>query len=313
MSSHPLPPSRFDRRAVLRSSIVAAGAAVLGPASRARAGAPPDRPDESRFRFAVKHGMVAGDAPLSEKFRLLKSIGFDGIELDSPNSFDPAQVVAARDETGLRVHGVVDSIHWRTRLSDPDPAVRGEAIAGLKRAIRDAYSYGGSSVLLVPGRVADPERENHEQVWTRSIEGIRAALPLAADLGVHILIENVWNGFCYDPAGSDDQTAELLRDYVDEISSPWVGVYFDLGNHRKYGRVEDWIRTLGRRIVKLDVKDWGRNSGWSRIGDGDVDWPRVRSALDEIGFTGWCTAEVAGGGEERLREIHARMKKALVG
>ncbi|MEM7262027.1 MAG: TIM barrel protein, partial [Planctomycetota bacterium] len=90
-----------------------------------------------------------------------------------------------------------------------------------------------------------------------------------------------------------------------------VGAYFDIGNHQKYGKPAEWIRTLGRRIVKLDVKDWGRENGWAKIGEGDVDWTDVRRALREIQFTGWCTAEVGGGDRKRLTEVHANMTQTL--
>lgn len=315
-----------DSRVSRREAIAGGGAALLlgavgtlagagdRPVDAARAAQPvrsiaPDKP--LQLRFAVKYGMVGLDAPLAAKFSLLKSLGFDGIELDSPTSLLAEEVRAASAQTGLPVHGVVDGVHWSTRLSDPDPAVRDKGRAALEQAIRDSKSFGGSSVLLVPGVAGNAETENHDHVWERSIEQIDRVLPLAAELGVHILIENVWNRFCYDHDGGEDQSAEQLARYIDAINSPWVGVYFDIGNHRKYGRPEEWIRTLGRRIVKCDVKDWGKSAGWSKIGEGDVDWPAVRAALRDIAFTGWCTAEVAGGGEAQLRDVKERMDRCL--
>ena len=95
---------------------------------------------------------------------------------------------------GLRVHGVVDAVHWKQRLSSPSEEVRAEGVKGLQQAIRDASDIGAGSVLLVPGRVTG-EEETHDHVWKRSIEGIRAVLPLATRLGIRILIETVWNGF----------------------------------------------------------------------------------------------------------------------
>ena len=263
------------------------------------------------IRFALKYGMVGVEGSMVEKFKLLKRLGYDGVELDSPNNLHREEVLAAVEVSGLPVHGVVDSIHWRERLSSPDPKVRETAVTGLETAIRDIKDYGGSSVLLVPGLSADPEKENHDQVWERSIEGIQQVLPLAAELGIHILIENVWNKFCYEHDGPPDQSAARFVQYIDAIDSPWVGMYFDLGNHQKYGNVAEWVRQMGRRIVKLDVKDWGIEAGWAKIGDGDVDWPAVREALTEIGYTGWATAEVGGGDEKRLAEILERMRRAL--
>lgn len=272
-----------------------------------------EKPESRRIFKAIKFGMFNENIPMAEKFRLLKEMGFDGVELDSPGGQDKAEALKASRDTGLPVHGVVDSIHWGTRLSDPDPAVRAKGLEGLKTAIRESHFVGGYSVLLVPGKVSDPENENQEQVWHRSIEQIRQALPLAARLGIRILIENVWNGFCYQPDGSDNQTADQLAAYIDDIGSPWVGSYFDIGNHRKFAKPEEWIRTLGRRIVKLDVKDWSRANGWTKIGEGDMDWPAVRRALRDIGYSGWATAEVAGGNRDRIREIGERMDRYLLG
>lgn len=165
----------------------------------------------------------------------------------------------------------------------------------------------------MPGAARDPEKESHGHVWTRSIEQIRKALPTASKLGVRILIENVWNNFLYDPKGDNNQSASLLAAYLDEINSPWVGSYFDIGNHQRFGKPAEWIRTLGDRIVKLDVKDWGVSNGFCKIGDGDVDWADVRRALDEIGYTGWATAEVAGGDRHRIKDVSERMDKYLLG
>ena len=303
----------LDRRQLLAATGVAGALSVAGRT----AAAPSARPSAQtwqrprRILFAVKYGMVTGDAPMKEKFQLLKSLDFDGVELDSPAPYDAEEVRAAVEASGLPVHGVVDSVHWNDRLSSPSEETRAKGLAALVGALRDAHDFGGSAVLLVPGRVADPETENQQQCWDRSIACIREALPMAAEVGVRILIENVWNGFCYVHDGPADQSADTLRSYLDAIGSPWVGSYFDIGNHQKYGRPADWIRTLGSYVTKVDVKDWGVEAGWAKIGDGDVDWADVRAALAEIGFTGWATAEVGGGGAERLKEIRERMEKVL--
>jgi hexulose-6-phosphate isomerase len=202
----------------------------------------------------------------------------------------------------MPVHGLVDMKHWEIRLSSPNQDVRNQGREILEQCIRDANSFGGDSVLLVPGQVTGDD-ETHDHVWQRSIVEIRKVLPLASKLGVRVLIENVWNGFCESP--------EQFRDYLDEINSPWVGAYFDIGNCRKFGPSENWIRVLGNRIVKLDVKDWGEKNGFCKIGDGDVDWTEVRKALSEVRFTGWSTAEVEGGNRQQLKDIADRMDRVL--
>ena len=132
--------------------------------------------------------------------------------------------------------------------------------------------------------------------------------PTAARYGIHIVIENVWNHFLYDHNGDHTQTADEFVEYVDQFHSPWVGMQFDIGNHWKYGSMGNWIRALGKRVVKLDLKGYNRaQQKWANIGKGDIDWADVRKALVEINYYGWAAAEVGGGDLNRLKEISANM------
>ena len=262
------------------------------------------------LKKAVKLGMVDEPISLLEKFELLKRLGFDGVELDSPNDLDTAEVLAARDRSGLPIHGVVDSVHWRQTLGDPDPAVRAEGLAGLTTALRDAHAYGASTVLLVPAVVN--AGISYADAYTRSQAEIRKAIPLAEELGVQIAFENVWNGFLLSPL-------EAAR-YVDEFESQVVGWYFDVGNVVNFGWPEHWIEVLGPRILKLDIKEYSREKRNEEgpyagfrvpLGEGDCNWPRVLEALAEVGYEGWATAEISGGDTARLTEIAARMDRIL--
>lgn len=298
----------MDRRKFITTSALAAGGTI---ALRAQAQESAQAAGEKNILLSLKCGMCRDGKTLEEKFQIIKKLGYDGVELDSPGGQGKAEALAASRKVGLQVHGVVDSIHWKQTLSHPDAAVREKGLQGLLTAIRECHQVGGTAVLLVPGVARGGV--SREQAWERSIPEIRKALPLAARLGIHILIENVRNNMFYDAKGSNNQTAEKLAAYIDEINSPWVGSYFDIGNHQKFGKPADWIRTLGKRIVKLDVKDWGVKNGFCKIGDGDVDWPDVRKALKEINYTGWATAEARGGDEARCAEVLANMRKHVLG
>lgn len=252
---------------------------------------------------SLKWNMIRTPGSTLEHFQMLKEIGYDGVEIDSPGGVDKDEAIAASQRTGLPIEGVVNSTHWQVRHSDPDPEVRAEALRNMQTAMRDAERVGADSVLLVPGKVTDPQRENHDQVWQRSIVEIRKLLPLAESLRIHILIENVGNGFCESP--------ELFARYVDEIDSPWVGIHFDIGNHIWAGPPAEWIRVLGPRIRKLDAKDRTRSREQREIGEGDAQWADVRRALKEIGYQGWVAAEVRGGDRDRLAEVLAQMNRVL--
>ena len=257
-----------------------------------------------KLRKAVKYGMIREGKTIREKFELIKSLGFEGVELNSPSNIDRQEAVAARDATGIVIHGVIDSIHWNVRLSDPDPAVRAKGLEALQTALKDAEFYGASTVLLVPGKVANAETENYEQVYQRSQQEIRKALPMAEKTGVKIAIEVVWNDFITKP--------EQLVQYVDDFQNPYVGAYFDASNMLKYGvSSADWIRALGKRMLKFDFKGYSHKNRWVPIGEGDENWPEVLKALQEIGYNGWATAEVAGGDRDALKDVAERMNRVL--
>jgi len=298
----------LSRREMIRATGATLAAVGLVPALAPLAQAV--EPSSTPIKKAVKIGMVAGDQPLVEKFKLLKSLGYDGVEMDSPSSHKQADVLRARDEADLPIHGVVDSVHWRDTLSHPDSAVRARGVEGLRTAIRDSKAYGGTTVLLVPA-VVNTE-VSYDQAYERSQQEIRKALPLAEELDIKICFENVWNQFLLSPL-------ETAR-YIDEFNSPYIGAYFDVGNVVNYGWPEQWIRILGKRIVKLDIKEFSRKRRDSEglwkgfdveLGEGDCNWPAVMAALRETGYEGWGTAEVPGGDADRLRDIAARMDRCF--
>ncbi|MBK1829640.1 sugar phosphate isomerase/epimerase [Verrucomicrobiaceae bacterium R5-34] len=297
---------RFLKQATVGGlALSSLGSQLLGAVPEAQANAVASL--DGRLFKTLKFGMIKGGSVL-ERFQMAKEAGFSGVELNVPG-LPIEEANAASAATGITVDGAVGSSHWAIRHSDPDPAVRAKALEKLIKGIEETRAVGGSTILLVVGHGKDG---SHEEVWERSIANIKLALPHAAKHGVTIVIENVWNHFCYDHQGDSNQTAELLAKYVDAFQSPFVGLQFDIGNHWKYGSMGDWIRLLGKRIVKLDVKGFSRQKNkFSKIGEGDIDFADVRKALVEINYHGWCAAEVGGGDLTRLKEISKNMDQAF--
>jgi hexulose-6-phosphate isomerase len=300
----------MQRREFLGAGILTAAMAADAPAAQKKkrklqaqaVTRTADRFNAGKRKKAVKLYMVQGNQPLAEKFKLLKKLGYDGVELDGPSSLERNAVLSAREESGLAIHGVVDSVHWSKPLSDPDPKVQEAGVEGLKRAIEDAKAYGASTVLLVPAVVND--KVTYRDAWQRSQENIFKVLPFAQENGIRIALENVWNKFLLSPL-------EFAR-YIDEFRSDWIGAYFDIGNVVEFGFPQHWIKTLGARILKIDVKEYGRKERFGyKLGDGDINWPAVRRALDEIGYQGFCTAEIPGGDEAYLADVAGRMNRLL--
>ncbi len=295
----------LPRRRFLQSSALLAASMGIG---RARAEEASPGSLRGRIYKTLKIGMIRTGSNLTERFAAAKSAGFDGVELNSPG-LNVAETLKAISATGLPVDGTVCSTHWNIRHTSPDAEQRAKALRDLQTALRDTHAVGGNTVLLVVGHGKDGPKE---ALWKRSQENIAKALPLAANLGVYIAIENVWNQFLYEHDGPNDQEASQFARYVDAFASPWVGMQYDIGNHWKYGDPGKWIRTLGRRIVKLDVKGFSRAAqSFKKIGEGDLPWDAVRSALLDIGYTGWAAAEVGGGDAARLKEVATNLDTAF--
>lgn len=253
--------------------------------------------NRNRFRDdSLKKGYMLDTFPSGEnysviqKFRMLKTAGFHGVE--PPSGLDRAEVLEAKAETGLEIPSVVVSTHWNSPLSSPDESVRKTGLEGLETALYDADEFGASTILLVPGVVNS--EVSYGDAYARSQEQIRKMLPLAEELEVVIAIENVWNHFLLSPM-------EAAR-YVDEFDSPWVGWYFDIGNIINYGWPSHWIEVLGDRIAMVHIKEFSRQKRddeglWNgfRVNylEGDNDWTKIMQTLHKVGYGGYGIAEPA--------------------
>jgi L-ribulose-5-phosphate 3-epimerase len=282
--------STLKRRDFLKLGGSALAVAALQPGGLMAEGIPTTPARKRDIKNAIMFATVPGKMSVMDKFKMIRDAGFEGVE--PMGSMDRDEVLKARDAAGLFIPSVCDAVHWAKPLSDPNPAARAVGVEGLKTALQDCKTYGGSSVLLVPGVVN--QHVAYNDAYTRSQAEIRKALPLAEQLGVKIAIENVWNEFLLSPL-------EAAR-FVDEFNSTAIGWHFDVGNVINYGWPEQWIRILGKRIQKLHIKEYSRKKRdeqgrWQGFQvdylEGDNNWPEVVKALDEIGYHGWAIAEPA--------------------
>ena len=239
----------------------------------------------------------------AEKFALAKKCGFEGIELNGPM----ADLAAAKElgalakEAGVPIHGIVNG--WGGPLSDPKPENVAKGIASMETSLRCAKAVGADAVLLVPAVVN--EEVGYGEAWERSQKNVRTLLPLARELQVTIAVENVWNKFLLSPL-------EFAK-YVDQFDDPWLKAYIDVGNMIQFGFAQDWLRTVGKRIVRIHLKDFKRkeNRFTATLLEGDVNWPQVRKALDEIGYRGYLTPELGEGDEAYLTDLVKRIDKII--
>lgn len=298
--------SSATRRDFLKASVAAGTGAALGAfpktlgAEAPRAGS-----------MGIQKGLVAGMLPkklsYADRFKMARDVGFDVVQAyTTSDQREAEEIKKAAESSGLKIDSVMNMAHWEHPLSSSDPADVKKSIEGMETSLRNAKFWGAEAVLLVPA-VVNP-KTSYRDAWTRSQEQIRRLIPLAEELRVEISIEEVWNKFLLSPLE--------FAAYVDEFKSPWIKAWFDVGNVVLYGYPQDWIRTLGKRIDKLHLKDFKRKEDgyeWVNLGDGDVDWPEVRKALAEIGFAGSATVELDDGDEAYLRDVSKRVDRLLLG
>jgi len=301
----------MNRKDFIKSAAVLAGAAAMTPLASSASvlqGKPAKR---VTLKKSLRLGMIKEGTSLTDKFKIARELGFDGVELNSPVDYTMSEILEAKSKTGIELPTVVNKDHWSSPLSDPDPAVRKKCIDSIAKSLQEVKEMGGDTVLVVPGVVN--EKVSYEQAYITSQQAIRELIPYAEKTGMQIALENVWNNFLLSPV-------EAKR-YIDEINHPLVGWYFDIGNVLRYGWPEHWIKTLHSRIMKLHIKEFSRELMNSKglwegfkvdLLKGDNNWPVVMKAIREINHQGgWLTAEVNGGDRQRLKEISTQMDEII--
>ncbi|MGD9518846.1 MAG: sugar phosphate isomerase/epimerase family protein [Armatimonadota bacterium] len=229
---------------------------------------------------------LPGSLPLRERLELAKESGIEGVEIPQFETREEVEEVAqVAADVGIEIHSVMGGTHWQLPLSSTDKEVRSQGVEGVKRALHVAKWSGADVVLVVPGVVTDDvSYAAANELSRKSLEEI---LPTAEELGVAILLENVWNKFLLSPLE--------MRDFIDSFNTPLIQAYFDVGNILLYGYPHQWIEILGERIKRVHVKDFDVNTRqFVALLTGSVDWPRVANALRGVGYESYITAEVAG-------------------
>ena len=316
-----------------RNFLATTGAASLTILARDHAAAAP-------FKTTIQRAKIIGK-PDEQTMRDLKQAGFDGVEVAHIFT-DETEAKLARElveKAGLKVHSVLRG--WAEFNSD-DPAKVAASYALTENALRIAHWLGAETILLVPCRVGGPgivmpqpwefdiEFDEKTGLVTRVVPGdnapfaryieaqnkatttskaqVQQLIPLAEKLNIIIGLENVWNNLWVRPA--------LYKNFVASFDHPFVRAYYDVGNHVKYlVPVHDWIHTLGSLIKKIHIKDYAlapdNHSGkFVHPRDGSIDWPKMRQALDDVGYNGWITVEDSG---LPLTEFRERLDKIIAG
>ena len=319
-----------SRREFLAGSAYAAGGLALGLQTSCL-------PEQSKSGKPRLQKALILNKPTEELLTKVRDAGFDGVEAGIVSQAEAVKARKTAEKLGLRIHSVLRG--WAKFNSDKPDEVQ-QSLAVTVDALAAGQGYGADAILLVPGRIggmampqpwefqiefdeknghltAVAKKDNdryrdyiaaHNHAYDSFRTAITKLIPQAEKTGVVIAVENVWNNLFADPRHA--------RHFIDSFKSQSVHCYFDIGNHLKYSRPEEWIGVLGKRIAKCHVKDFrlnanGHGGRFVNIRDGSVDWPAVRKALAGIGYNGWMTIE--GSGNISMAQRNERLDLIIAG
>ena len=304
--------SAMSRRSLLRSAAVAA--ATLGvthsvaapPTAAAAQAAPP--PAAKQYKMKKSINLWAFPYPqklsLRQCLQLAKDAGFDGVELNYDLESDVSAKVGEKEltavrkmaeEIGIAISGLCSFLFWPYPLSSNDPAKRARGNELGAKMVEAAGILGTENLLVVPGAVGIPWRDDHEPVPNdvceqRAREAVARLIPLAEKHKVYINLENIFfNGFLMTPME--------MNSFVDSFKSDRVRVHFDTGNIMEYQFPEHWIRILGKRIKNVHLKEYTKKGtdhsleAFRPLLDGTTNWPAVLDAFADVGYDGYLTFE----------------------
>ena len=264
-------------------------------------------------------GGLEAALPVADAMAQAKELGFDAIELCIASSgvlthettqADCQEIAAKANALGIEIASVASGESWGCSPSDDDPAIRAKITEFTKKSLQVTKWLGTDAYLFIPGSVDVFFLENspvvpYDVCYDRAREAVAQIVPTAEKLGVTIGIENVWNKFLLSPLE--------MRDFIDSFGSDAVGSYFDAGNVLLTGYPEHWIKILGKRIVRVHVKDFkksvGTVEGFVDMLEGDLDFRAVKTALAEVGYDGYVTAEMLPYQPGRPEKTAEAMKK----
>ena len=243
--------------------------------------------------------------------------GYDGVEvalmaieeepgtIDEPRATELGRIAEA---VGLAVVG----LHWllaRTsgglHLTTPDDVMRRRTVDYLIHLARVCAAMGGRILVL-----GSPQQRNvldgvsYEDAFARATDACRRVSEVAEPLGVTLALEPLAPAYT-NFLTSADEAARL----IEAVDHPACRLHLDVfAMQSEVDAIPDIIRRHAATLAHFHAND----SNMLGPGSGDVDYPPIARALDEIGYGGWVSVEVfdyAPGGPTIARDSLAFLRR----
>ncbi|HEY8594770.1 MAG TPA: sugar phosphate isomerase/epimerase family protein [Devosiaceae bacterium] len=218
--------------------------------------------------------------------RIAAELGYDGVELSllGRARHAPEETGKAIADLGLGVTATT-GLSRATDLASPDPDTRAAGLHELRQAIEATHRLGADRLCgVVYGAWGVTDGPHRAERFERAVEGLAEASRLAEERGVSLGVEAI-NRFETDLVNTAQQALKM----VSAVGSPALGVLLD-SFHMNIEEEDapDAIRLAGPKLLHFHVSDNDRGVP----GGGPIDFTAEARMLDEIGYTGWVTAEM---------------------
>lgn len=268
-------PSRFSRRTLLKRSTSALLAAGLWPGGQALWA----QPEQRRYRIGACDWSI-GKMADATAFEVAREIGLDGV-----------QVSLGTEQNGMHLRRAELQQTYLKTAKAAGLEVASLAIGELNRVpfksdprTLDWVSAGIDACTALKTRVillaffGDGDLKGDKAGTDEVVRRLRVVAPKAERAGVILGIES-W------------LSAEEHVAIIERVGSTAVQVYYDVANSEKMGYdIYREIRWLGNQglICEFHAKENG-----FLLGQGRVDFAKVRAAMEDIGYSGWIQIEGA--------------------
>jgi len=262
--------AKSTRREMIRRTAGLAASLALGPAVAPLLAAPGGR----GFKIGAPEWSLRKADPSC--FEVAREIGLDGVQVnlgslsDNMHLRDPlvqqAYLHAAR-QNGLAVASLaLAELNDIPLKSDP------RATIWLLDSMVVARVLGVKVILVA--QFFHGELKGDKEGVDRTVELLKEFAPRAEKTGVILGLENYLS-------------APENLDILQRVASPAVQVYYDVGNSTDKGYdIYEEIRMLKNRVCEFHAKD-----GNFMLGQGRIDFHKVRQAMDDIDYRGWIQIE----------------------
>jgi sugar phosphate isomerase/epimerase len=236
---------------------------------------------------------------LEEAVRLIKGIGFDGVEImaDRPHLYPPDYNEARRQglkdlliSLGLKVSNLntftleaVMDMHHPSWI-EKDAGLRRRRIEHTRDCLELAAQLDCPNISIQPGGKVEhfPAPESMEIF----ISGLQEVIPLAKQLGVKILVEPEPNLLM--------ENSRQFAEFINRVDNSVIGLNCDVGHFYCAGEdPAEVIRNLAGHIHHLHIEDIKQRIHNHIIcGQGEMDFKSIFDALKDIKYNGFISVEL---------------------